>query len=73
MKRCVPAYLRKVAFCSSVGWILTLTALTLTLRLPLTLYERRAVVLGCEVGEHHDFVEFCGTSVASMIFNDREN
>jgi hypothetical protein len=33
------------------------------------------VVLGSEVGEHrHDvFVEFCGTSVASMIFNDREN
>jgi hypothetical protein len=40
----------------------------------LTLYERRAVVLGCEVGAApYDFVEFCGTSVASMIFNDREN
>jgi hypothetical protein len=40
----------------------------------LTLYERRPWCLAVKwVSTADVFVEFCGTSVASMIFNDREN
>jgi hypothetical protein len=58
--------------CSSVGWILD--RLDPDLALALTLYERRPWCLAVKwVSTAMTFVEFCGTSVASMIFNDREN